>query len=443
MAYSFKNPLDCKSLRSYRDLGRVIAGTASGNILRGAFKLMVAGFLGPAAIGILRSIYALFLLLSSLAALGLDYATVIFLARIIRDQNEPEKKRLLQTVLCLKIYATVFLLLVGNLFAEQISLRVLSDADLTPYFRLVLLAVGGQLFWRYISSYLSAHQYFDRLSYFLVTMPVLMWIMGIALILLELFDLRAAILIYLFAPMVAALVWWPLFHRENRIYPGLSNQWLSRLLKFSPWVYLSHLFSSTRRNVSILLLKNATLSGSQSVGETQAGLYSFGQDLAEEITIVSQALFTVLLPKVSGYSDIAQLKGLLLKTYRHMVLLLLPLALLSLLFEPFILALAYFFPSYLDFLSAVPICIALYAGALLALACTPMTAALYALKHPHIETCIEMVSVCLLVTGSILLIPGYGYMGAAIMVVVQRAATLMLLIFSGVYVLNKTEREAR
>ena len=43
-------------------------------------------------------------------------------------------------------------------------------------------------------------------------------------------------------------------------------------------------------------------------GELNAGLYSFGQDLAGEVTVFSQSLLTVLLPKASGKENPAKLR---------------------------------------------------------------------------------------------------------------------------------------
>ena len=98
---------------------------------------------------------------------ALDYASVTFVAAAIKKGETDERDRVLASVLFLKLCITAGLLIVGNLIAPSIARSVLGDAELTLYVRLAFIAVGGQLFWRYISGYLSAHQRFGRLAFFL------------------------------------------------------------------------------------------------------------------------------------------------------------------------------------------------------------------------------------------------------------------------------------
>jgi len=427
----------------YRDLAKVLGGTLVRNFLRGLFKLIVAGFLAPQALGILRSVLSFFRILCSFADLGLNYTLITFISRLRGSRDAIEQQRLLRLVLTLKIVMATLFLAVGNLLAGQITSVIFSDPSLTIYIRLVFLAVGGQLLWGYISSYLSAHQQFGRLGYFLVTMPALMLLCGVALIVVERFSLSTSLMIYLFAPALTALIWLPALGRHlGRWSSGWSGDMLRRVLRFSGWVYLESVASTTRNNINPLLLKNATLSGSLAAGELNAGLYSFGSDLANEIAIFSKSLLTVLLPKASSKSTPAELRRFVNKAHRHLLLLLVPLALLGFAAKPFILMLGTIKTSYLEYLPSLGVFAVLYAGALFSVASVPIRTVLYSLERPQVIVRIELITMVILVLGCVIIIPVYGSIGAAVMVFIQRVLGFLMLISWGGVILRRAEAEA-
>ena len=415
----------------YLDIAQVMGGNLSRNALRGVLKILIAGYLSPAGLGILRSVFSLFKIVTGLVDLGLDYAMVTFLSGAIERRQEPEQARILGTVLALKLWIALAVLLLGNLLAPWITLWALSDPSLTVYTRLVFVAVGGQLLWRYLSSYLAARQTYTRLALFLSTTPLLMMVVFLALLLLDAFDLPLAIGMYLFAPLATALLWWPALGRRLRLRGGWSTELARQIVGFSRWVYISNATSATRNNLNPILLKNARLSGSVEWGEIQAGLYGFGNDLAAEVTVLSQSLLPVLLPKAAAQSSTESLRRFVLRSYRHLLPLLIPFALLGFAARPFLLLLSYFKSSYLEYLPSVDVFAILYAGALFSVAAIPMQAALYALRRPQVETIIELSTIAFLVAGSILIIPHYGAEGAALLIFLQRLVAFVALMTSG------------
>jgi O-antigen/teichoic acid export membrane protein len=426
---------------TYLDFGKVLTGTVSRGLLRGTFKLMVAGFLAPRAMGVLRAVYSLFRLTGSLADLGLDYAMVKFVAAAMRKDEQREKDQILKTVLSLKILIAMGIIVFGNIFAEQISIWVLCDPDLTIYVRLGFLGVAGKLLWKFISSYLSAHQEFGKAAFFLVTMPFIMLVWGLILMGLNWFDLPRAITIYLFAPAVTGLLWLPVINREFLNFPVFNKRMIGRILRFSRWIYLADMASSVRGQGGTLLLKNTRLSGSLSAGESAAGQYSFGSDLAGGLAMVSGALMMVLLPKASSKKDPLELKQFVRNAYKHLLILLIPLTIPLFLVKPFILMLGHVKVSYLQYLPSLEVFVILYVGGLFAVAAIPMRAVLYAMGRPHIETFTEIIAACLIIGGSILLIPEYGFNGAAIAVLIQRIISFIVLFGYGLRTLRQPDLE--
>lgn len=415
----------------YADIGRVLGGTVARNGLRGLLKLVVAGFVAPAGLGVLAAVYSFFKITESLVDLGLDYATVTFVPAALRRGDELERRRILQVVLGLKLSIIVGMVVAGNLVARRVTVWVFSDPDLTVWVRLAFLALGGQLLWKYISSYLTAEQRFTRLAFFLTTTPLLMLATTLGLMAAGRFSLQTAILIYLFGPAATVALWWIALEREVPHRPLWDRELARRILRFSRWPYLSSLASANRNNINPLLLKNAALSGSLARGEVNAGLYSFGNDLASELTVVSESLVTVLLPKASTRTAPGELQRFVRRSYRHLVLLMIPLALFLLAARPALLVLGWFHAGYLDYLPSLRVFYLLYSGALLSIVAIPIKTAMYALRVPQIETYIELAMVPVLIAGSVLLIPRYGAEGAAMMVLLQRAVTFTTLMAYG------------
>jgi O-antigen/teichoic acid export membrane protein len=413
--------------KGYLDLAKVMGGTLGRNLLRGLLKLLIPLYLAPRAFGVLRSIYSFFRLLATAADLGLDYATITLVSAAIKKRETRDAERLLKTVLTIKLLVAGALLVVGNLLAPRIAVWALSDVELTVYVRVVFLALGGQLIWRFLSSYLTTRQAFGRLALFLTTVPLLMLLAAGTLMLSGRFDLHAAILIYLLAPTVTVILWWPALDRGFTRGRGPTRAIVGRILRFSRWVYLSDVASSCRGHVNPLLLKSPLLSGSVVAGEANAGLYGFGNDLANEITVFSQSLVTVMLPKASRKTTGPALRRFVKRSYRHLLLLLIPLALLLFAARPFLLGLGRLDAAYLAYLPSLKIFAILYGGALFTVAAIPMRTALYSMNLPAVETTLDLVTVPLMVGAAVLLIPRYGGVGAALAVLAQRAVSCVAL----------------
>jgi|GEM_PF-3324129 O-antigen/teichoic acid export membrane protein len=441
--FKYRKMLNLRSLLPDEsgDVSKVLGGTLFRNLIRGVLKILIAGFLTPRALGVMRAVISLFKIAGSLAEFGLDRALVVFVGAAIGDADIQGKDLILKTILMIKAVILAVLLVAGNIFAENIARWTLGDPGMTIYVRLIFIGVGGQLLWKFISGYLSAHRQFTRLAFFHTTMPLLMLTTAILLIGFDAFDVQTGILIYLLAPAVTAAIWWSSLNRRFLKCPGWRAGLTNTIVRFSRWIYLTGIASSVRNHINPLLLKNPGLSGSVTAGEVNTGLYSFGNDLANEIAVVSESLFTVWLPKAAGCSEIGQLRQFVRRAYLNLAMLMIPLLLFMFAVKPMLYALAYFRADYLAYLPSLSVFKILYVGTLFSLAALPMTTALYALKLPHIESAIECVMIVILVVSSLLLIPRYGTIGAAMAALIQRVVSFLYVFSYGCIKLRKTEME--
>ncbi|MBN2498628.1 MAG: oligosaccharide flippase family protein [Deltaproteobacteria bacterium] len=421
------------------DLAKVLAGTLARNLLRGALKLLVAGFLAPSALGVLRSVYSLFQIAVRLAEFGLEYALVTFLSAARSAGDRTGQTRILDTVLALELAISAGILLVGVLLAPQIASGLLGDRSLALWVRVAFSAVGGQLLWGYLSSYLTSRQDFARLAAYLACMPALMLLAAASLVGLGCFDTSAAILVYLLAPAATVLIWW-LIARRPRFRPAWDGPTARRVVRFSRWIYLTSACSALRNHGNTLLVKSPALAGSVARGEMDAGLYAFGADLAGEIAILSESLMLVLLPKASGLSR-QQLGPFLARAYRTVAVLLIPVALLALLARPLLQLLGWIKASYLDYLPSLSIFYLLLLGGLFSLAAIPLRSVLYALERPEIEARLEALMLVLMLGSSAALIPHYGGVGAALAMLGQRAISCLALWIATAVCLRAARRQ--
>lgn len=407
----------------YVDLVTVAAGNLTRNGLRGVAKLLIAGFLAPRGLGILRSIYAIFKLLAALADFGLNYAVLSMVPAAVSRKKPEEGDRILKSVLIIRIAVAGIFVLVGWFAAGPIAGVLLGDPSLTLWIRLAFLAVVGQSLWKFLSGVLSSSQQFGRVALYLTTAPLLLLAAVLVAIVAGRFDLSMAIVLYLFVPAVTVAVWWRRIDRRF-LHSVFSWETTRRLMRFGRWVYVSRVAMTSLGQINPLLLKNPRMSGSLAAGELNAGLYAFGNELADELAIVSESLYMVLMPRAGGKTSPEALRGFVKRCYRNLAWLAVPLVLPAFLFKPFLLLLSRVKPTYLAYLPSFDVFVLLYLAGLVSLAIIPIRSALYAMELPRVDSLLEAIGVVLLVSGGLVLIPRYGYVGAAAMALAVRAFVL-------------------
>jgi len=417
--------------RVFLDMGKVGTGLLLRNLLTGLFKAILAATLAPGTMGILRAVQAFFSLASSLAEFGLKYALLTSVPAAIRRKDFEERDRMLMTSFAMMGFFAIPMLVLGNLFAGPIGRWGLGDPTLTSYARATLFAAAGYLLWRYVESYLNAMQQFGRLALFHATGPFLMLVVGIVLAALDKLTLMWVVAIVLFNQAAAAAIWWFALDRSFLRRSACTWDTASRITRFSRWIYLTNLASKARSHLNPLLLKSPALSGSIAAGEYNTGIYSFGNDMANEMQLLSGAIVTVLIPKAARTGSVQELRHFAARCYRYLPLILVPLAAGMFLARPALLLLGRFFPNYLEYLPSLSVFYILYVGGLFSIVSIPMQTVLYALNLPGIEARIEAAMVPLLVIGGLVLIPPFGAAGAAVSILIQRVIFLVAITWIG------------
>ncbi|HSH31952.1 MAG TPA: oligosaccharide flippase family protein, partial [Candidatus Saccharimonadales bacterium] len=187
------------------------------------------------------------------------------------------------------------------------------------------------------------------------------------------------------------------------------------IFHFSKWLLLSFVATTIASRLDLLLL-------SRIKGSTEVGLYAVALQLASVMPLLTGAITTVLLPRVSQMRQqqefISYIKKVLLGS-GVLVLVLLPMVFLG---DSLI---NLFFGSRFNG-SMAPFKV-IFISYLLALIINPVGQIIYALNRPQVFTALNYVQLALSVALNLLLIPKFGIMGAALTI-------LLLHILGGVFI---------
>jgi O-antigen/teichoic acid export membrane protein len=386
------------------------------------------------------AVFACFKIVASFADFGFDYTMVTFVSGARGKFNDEEKNQTLKSVLCLKLIVAAVFLVLGQLFSPFLSQAWVGSRQYSFYLRLVFFALGGQLLWNFILNYFSAHKDFTKTAFFLSSMPFMQLLALFILVYIHVFNLFYGVLIYLLAPMLTAFIWWFFLDQNFLKSPWFDKQLYKNIFRFSRWIYISNVASTVRNYLNSLFLLSPAFSGSITAGQINSGLYNFGDKIAAgTITIFSESVLTVLLPKATEHQSPGELRKFLKIAYAKLVFLILPLIGLMFLVKPLFMVLCHFMESYRAYEPALTVFYILYTGALFSIASFPMRTALYAVKMPHIETVMELFMLVIAIAGGLIMIPLYGFVGAAIVVFIQRSVSFIAITVYGMKILNKMQ----
>jgi O-antigen/teichoic acid export membrane protein len=296
-----------------------------------------------------------------------------------------------------------------------IATEILARPEMTAYLRIGFVGIFGIQFSGFWQSYFGARLEFVRNAAFSTVAPaailavvLLLWGRGTL-------DVGSCLHAYVWAPLLAcsvvtAAVAPRFLGAAGPVLPRIREVW-----RFSRWVYASNALSIVRfRLNSILLARLATL--------PEVGLYGYADKLASVLTLFTSAVTTVFVPRASHLLDREELRALLRKSYRWLLILVPFLVAAPFAVRP---AIAFLSPEYVE---AAPICSILLVSILFSLASLPSNTVLYSLNKPHVETFVEVVALVLTGVLGYTLVRSHGGLGAAVAMLIQRFVSAVLVV---------------
>jgi len=402
-----------------RDISVAFLGHLASRSLGILTFIVMTRTLDPAHYGIFLLAYAILEIAQYVSDLGFDVGMTRFVARSEREGREEETNAVLRAVFLTKLLITAVLVAVMWVGAPFVAGKILSRTEMTPYIRIAAIGVFGQQLTGFWQSYFGARLQFLRNAAFSTIAPALILAIIVALRVSGTLDTAACLQAYVWVPLVVCvgttLALGRRFLRAQKpvqppVLPALRRVW-----RFSRWIYLSNTLSVVRFRLNgILLARLATL--------PEVGLYGYGDKLASMLTLFTNAITTVFIPRASRLMSHDELRALLRTSYRW-ILMLLPLFVLV----PFAIrpAIAFLSPEYVQ---AAPICVVLWISILFTLASLPSNTVLYSINQPHVETFVEAVALALTAVLGVTLVRSHGGLGAAFAMLIQRFVSTSLIV---------------
>jgi O-antigen/teichoic acid export membrane protein len=404
--------------RTFFQASLVLSGNLSSGILRFCVSLILAKVLAVETWGYL----VLFMTVMDMGAVfcdsGINPTMVRFMAARGGDNPRGIVARCLQlkAVLCVVVFLGA-----GALYLPFMRIQHVPDS----YFWMYPLVFAGTLGLTFITFGLSVFQGCQEYRWYAPFVPAanILRILVIALLLLA--DIRstgALSMAFFITPVVAGLLMLPVVTPVLRRHStGAAAQVPWRELLHFVWpVALLNILAIAFQRGDIFLLKTL-LPPEKSAAEV--GYYGLAWQIAFVFPLITTALFTVLLPKVSAMKTAAELRH-----YRRQVLRIYPLILavccLGAAIGPLLLSLI-FGDTYAP---ATPIIRLLTLAFGVNLIFNPLSLVFYAVARPFRITAVYFFLIPLLAALNCFLIPYWGITGAGITAIAVRVTGVFLVI---------------
>jgi stage V sporulation protein B len=390
------------------------AVTVGGNLVATGISsvalIIISRYLGPTAFGEFSVGFALVMILIKLNDLGLN--TAIF-AHVNYQSPANKNNQVIASITATKLILSVILLIVGvGGYLAFGHLLKLAHPEIILVG--VLFSIVTMLFEHLIAVLQSLHLFSQAVAIYLTQSLAKLAIAGALLVQLPL-SMLTTFTLYSLAPVasfvVAALVW----PKKITLVPWLGKVELAKqTLATAKHTAVNTISQSLVDNLSIFFVQ-AYLSS------FETGLLGGVSKIVLLFSLISYFLGQVLFPRVAHYQTVADRSRYLKKALGLTGLILLstvvviPLAPLSI-----ILTIG------ASFMPGLPILQLLLASAILQIAAVPCAALFFALRNFWYFTWSGVLQILLLCLGNALVIPEYGLVGAAYVILLTRLLILVL-----------------
>lgn len=392
--------------------------------------LLLIRALEPGDFGSYSLCVAVVKIVTSVWGEALDFA-VLRQVPLLISTDRPRAFVLMRTVLWSRLMLGIAVVVLAGAFAPVLAemfFRVPTSASLI---RLVSLSILGDLLLRALLTYFQATEAFFRLILLDGVLQVGRFAAVLALLATQSLTLTSALAVYAGFPYLAFVVGIFLMPREWTWLPFPRRSDVTEVFQYSRWLLLSFLVASLYERTDLLLLGHFRTT-------EEVGVYSAALTLATLPDFIVGCLITVLSPRIVQLHAAGQLPAFTRRYWRWAI----PVAGLAAVGT--LLLGGWLIRTLLTerYVAAIPAFQVLVVGTLFWGAVTPVASSLLALVAPQR---IVFVTVSALVGMGLfgsLLIPAFGFMGAAGLVVGMKVTVGIWLVVLAHQVLSQTPAAA-
>jgi O-antigen/teichoic acid export membrane protein len=401
-------------LTSAKGSGIKFLGTLFAYGARFALGLLLARFMGAEQYGLYSLADTASYMLIGITLLGLTPAVVRYVTIALSRQDEEALWGALQVGIGIPLIASIFTGLSLFAFAKPLAIGIFHEGRLTPVLWVVAISIPFEILILILS---AATRGFNQMQYSVIAADIFLpTIKIIFLIILVFIGLNAvtAMGAHTLGTLIASIM---LFYFLHKLFP-LNRPWRSarrnakEMLKFSMPIYGSELLNFVGGNVQTLLLGALNTMMSVGIFTITARINLIGAIVYSAIEVTSQPIVSEL----HSQGEYKQLGHFYQNMTRWVFISNLPMFLITLLFSKPILSI---FGQ--DFVAGSSALIILSCGSLVDTA-TGINATLITMTGKAWLNIINtVISLTLQIMFSLLLIPGWGVLGAAIAVASARS----------------------
>ncbi|MBM3283078.1 hypothetical protein FJY90_02380 [Candidatus Gottesmanbacteria bacterium] len=405
----------------------VFVGNVFGLIFALLFTIITFRLLSHSDYGYLSALWAMLLLVSDIADVGIGSSLSRFLPPL-----EKQQKRLysfLKTAFILQAAVAVLFFTIFFLFSSIIAESLFHNQSLTNLVRITAVGIFGFIIVNFFFYTLSARQQFKHAAVMTVLNGGLRLLFLVAIYYLFSVSLFGAVwaqsISYFFLIILGFYFVKFSFLSAIRIKGDLK-----KLVSFSSYLGVARSLTAVASRLDILMLFALLTSFS---APYEAGIYSGAARFIAPFPLFAGSFSTVIAPKLATLSDREQLKIFIKKVI---------LATLGLIFSIFIL-MAIARPFLFLILGeksepSVPVLQLLLVSQIFFVASIPsVNLAIYHLKKPYILTLNAILQLVIVVLGNFIFIPRFNRFGPALSLIIAYLVTLVLTSYLSYYYFRK------
>jgi O-antigen/teichoic acid export membrane protein len=392
--------------------------------------LVLIRILGPGDFGIYSLCVAVVKIVTSVWGEALDFA-VLRQVPLLISTDRPQAFVLMRTVLWSRLMLGITVVVLAGAFAPSLSETFFRVTTYASLIRLVSLSILGDLLLRALLTYFQATEAFFRLILLDGVLQVGRFAAVLVLLATQSLTLTSALAVYAGFPYLAFVVGVFLVPQEWTWFPFPRRSDVAEVFRYSRWLLLSFLVASLYERTDILLLGHFRTTA-------EVGVYSAALTLATLPDFVVACLTTVLSPRIVHLYAAGQLAAFN-RRYWRWALPIAGLAAVGALSVGGFLIRTFLTERYE---TAIPAFQVLVVGTLFWGAVTPVSTSLLALVAPQRIVLVTVSAlVCMSLFGSVL-IPAFGFMGAAGLVVGMKVAVGVWIVVLAHRLLSQTPAAA-
>lgn len=291
----------------------VSAGNIFGNGLTMAAMLLIAHNhnMSTAAYGVFGAIYYTMAMLAQFSDFGIN-TTIVKYYREAEEAGRPEEaEALLRITLWIRLAVVGSIAGIVAIAAVPISGFLFRDEAIAPLLRLACIGAVGSSLWMFSQGAMQARRQFTSFAVLTTLNHALRFLAIIVLIVIDRITVGFVVIVNVivpFAGVACSIYLFPYRFWTAKIDRNRLRERVAVVVHLSKWIFFSTIVCTVIMRLDIYLLENLSTQG-------EVGQYSFALNLAQGLMLVTTALATVLLPKLS----VTRSRGAMLETLRAMI----------------------------------------------------------------------------------------------------------------------------